>query len=237
MAARSASVTGLVARMSLGSRTCAALCRRQSVQPTLLGPEVPCFRLERRSSNASRPVDFGLPAISPAGFRSVVSIWMPPRSPMNEPREEGDLQSAPNQTLGPAERVAACFAGSFQSHQVVVHKLEVQPSGEIRLRFTLEGIHTGDFMGISPTGAAVSIAGSYTFQELPGGVRETWSGWNPLALREKLDSHRTQTRVLSLTTEVEEKAAATCHWWKRLSAAIPRLLRPVHDLLLPRFKG
>lgn len=154
---------------------------------------------------------------------------------MSEPREERHLQSAPNQTLGPEERVSACFAGSFQLHQVVVHKLEARPSGEIRFRFALEAIHTGDFMGISPTGVAVSIEGSYTFQELTGGMRETWSGWNPLALQEKLDRHRTKTRVVVPTTEVKGKAVATGRWWSRLSAAIPRLSRPVRYLLRPRF--
>jgi hypothetical protein len=117
----------------------------------------------------------------------------------------------------------------------MVHKLETQPSGQIRLRFTLQGIHTADFMGIPPTGAAVSIEGTYTFRELTGGILETWSGWNPLGLREKLDSHRTQTRVVSPKTEVEGKAGATSQWWKRLSASIPRRLRFVYDLLLPRF--
>jgi hypothetical protein len=143
---------------------------------------------------------------------------------MSQLREETHLQSASNQTLGLEGRVAAFFAGSFQSHHFVVHEFEDQPSGEIRLRFTLQGIHTGDFMGISPTGAAVNIEGIYTFQEQRGGVLETLSGWNPLALREKLDRHRTRTRVVSSTIQVEVKAAAaTRHWWKRLSAAIPWL--------------
>lgn len=57
---------------------------------------------------------------------------------------------------------------------------------EVVLHWTAAGTHKGDFLGMSPTGASMLIAGTSIFRVEHGRIVEQWINWNLMSLMEQL---------------------------------------------------
>lgn len=56
----------------------------------------------------------------------------------------------------------------------------------VTTRWTATGTHTGEFMGLSPTGRPVTLSGHTTFRFRDGRIAEAWWNWDTLGLLEQL---------------------------------------------------
>lgn len=52
--------------------------------------------------------------------------------------------------------------------------------------FTSKGTHTGDFMGIAPTGKSINETGSGIFRIVDGKVTDNWVNFDALGLLQQL---------------------------------------------------
>ncbi len=57
---------------------------------------------------------------------------------------------------------------------------------KVAVRVTLRGTHRGSFMGLPPTGAAVTSAETIVFRVLAGKVVETWASRDDLGMMRQL---------------------------------------------------
>jgi steroid delta-isomerase-like uncharacterized protein len=63
---------------------------------------------------------------------------------------------------------------------------EVAEENKVAVRFTVQGIHKGDYMGIAPTGKHVSYSAVDIFVFNEGKIAEVWSLSDQLSLMQQL---------------------------------------------------
>jgi steroid delta-isomerase-like uncharacterized protein len=81
--------------------------------------------------------------------------------------------------------VVAEFRAAFPDLRVTVEDL-VTEEDKVVHRFTLRGTHAGSFMGIHPTGRAVTAAGIAIDRFADGKVAESWVSLDALSLLRQL---------------------------------------------------
>ena len=59
---------------------------------------------------------------------------------------------------------------------------------KVVLRWSAVGVHTGEFLGIAPTGKPVTMSGTAIFLIQEGQFQEEWSHWDTLGLLQQLDT-------------------------------------------------
>ena len=53
-------------------------------------------------------------------------------------------------------------------------------------RWTFQGTHRGDFMGIAPSGKNVSVVGIAIYRIADGRIAEAWVAWDALGLMQQI---------------------------------------------------
>ncbi|HNX40413.1 MAG TPA: ester cyclase [Methanothrix sp.] len=90
--------------------------------------------------------------------------------------------SAGRQGMG--EVITACRA-AFQHLNVTVEDM-VAEGDRVAARFTARGIHSGEFMGLPPTGKSITMTGIEIFRIENGRIAELWGEANLLGLMAQL---------------------------------------------------
>lgn len=62
----------------------------------------------------------------------------------------------------------------------------VAQGDRVATRWTLTGIHTGDYKGLSPTGKRITVTGMSFDRIVDGQIMEGWDNWDGLGLLEQL---------------------------------------------------
>lgn len=82
------------------------------------------------------------------------------------------------------EVISACRA-AFEDLHVTVEDM-VAEEDRVAARFTARGIHNGPFMGLPPTGKAITMTGMEIFRLESGKIAELWGEANLLGLMQQL---------------------------------------------------
>ena len=93
------------------------------------------------------------------------------------------LPCSPGQN-GMIEVIAACRA-AFQHLNVTVEEM-VAEGDRVAARFTARGIHSGEFMGLPPTGKSITMTRIEIFRIENGRIVELWREANLLGLMQQL---------------------------------------------------
>ena len=91
------------------------------------------------------------------------------------------------------EGLRAFYAGLLASFPDATIRIEdtAEQGSTLAIRFTFEGTHEAEFMGVPPTGRSVSVPGQ-TFMSFDGDrVRERWNNVDLMALMEQIGAVQT----------------------------------------------
>lgn len=80
--------------------------------------------------------------------------------------------------------ITACRA-AFDGLHVTVEEL-VAEGDRVTARFTARGVHGGEFMGVPPTGRAITMTGIEIFRIQDGRIAELWGEVNLMGLMRQL---------------------------------------------------
>lgn len=79
---------------------------------------------------------------------------------------------------------------AFPDYQVEVED-QIAEGDRVATRWTMRGIHNGEFMGMSPTGKQVTMSGIAIFRIAGGKFIEGWNSLDLLGLMQQLGAVRT----------------------------------------------
>lgn len=95
----------------------------------------------------------------------------------------------PAEVRGPAgyrEYVKAMLA-PFPDGVVVIHDVIISPGGDkAALRYTWKATHTGEFLGIPPTGKKIALEALCILRAEDGKLVECWDGYDSLSVVRQL---------------------------------------------------
>ena len=95
----------------------------------------------------------------------------------------------PLPTPGPGieamNKVITICRAAFDGLQVTIDDL-MADGDKVTARFTARGIHKGEFMGLPPTGKAITITGIEIFRIKEGKIAELWGEANLMGLMHQL---------------------------------------------------
>ncbi len=94
-------------------------------------------------------------------------------------------QPAPTAGVQGVKDVVAAYRAAFPDLRVIVDE-QVAESATVATRWTARGTHTGDFMGIPPTGREATVTGMTIDHIASGKIVESWSNWDALGLLKQL---------------------------------------------------
>lgn len=77
------------------------------------------------------------------------------------------------------------FEAAFPNYELIADDL-VAEGDKVAVRATFRGTHRGDFMGIAPTGKAVSISLMLFYRIAEGKIAEHWMNADQLSLMQEL---------------------------------------------------
>ncbi|MCU0630483.1 MAG: ester cyclase [Methanoregulaceae archaeon] len=80
--------------------------------------------------------------------------------------------------------IITCRAAFHELH-VTIEDIMVD-GDKVTARFTARGIHKGEFMGLPPTGKAISMTGIEIFRVKEGKIAELWGEVNLMGLMQQL---------------------------------------------------
>lgn len=80
--------------------------------------------------------------------------------------------------------ITTCRA-AFHGLKVTVDDLTAD-SDKVTARFTARGVHAGEFMGLPPTGKAITMTGIEIFRIQDGKIAELWGEANLMGLMQQL---------------------------------------------------
>ena len=95
----------------------------------------------------------------------------------------------PEEVRGPEgyKRYVRALMEPFPDGKIFVEDVIVDPSGnKAAIRWTWRATHTGDFMGIPPTGKRVELAGISIVRAENGKLVECWDGYDSVGLLRQL---------------------------------------------------
>ena len=90
---------------------------------------------------------------------------------------KGDLHGI---DAGPKASVAM-LRNAFPDIEITIHDL-IAEGDKVASRWTARAKHDGEFMGISPTGTAVTFDGLYVYRVTNGRISEVWASFDALGL-------------------------------------------------------
>jgi len=94
---------------------------------------------------------------------------------------QGDLHGI---DAGPKESVAM-LRNAFPDIEITIHDL-IAEGDKVVSRWTAQAKHDGEFMGIPPTGTAVTFDGLYVYRVTDGKISEVWVSFDALGLLRQL---------------------------------------------------
>jgi len=97
-----------------------------------------------------------------------------PASPGIGPGPAGQKQLIGNYQIG------------FGDAKWTVHEVLDAGADRVVTRWTGSGTHTGELMGIAPTGKSVSVDGIWIHRIADGKIVETWNVWDTLGMLQQL---------------------------------------------------
>jgi predicted ester cyclase len=109
----------------------------------------------------------------------VAEIFAPdyrPHDP-NNPNRPGGIPGA--------QAFAAMFQSGLSDRDYVVAGL-IGEGDLVMYRWTLKGVHTGNFMGIAPTNKRISVTGMDALRLVDGKIVESWDAPDALGLLQQL---------------------------------------------------
>ena len=77
------------------------------------------------------------------------------------------------------------FEAAFPHYQLAIEDM-VAEEDKVVVRFTLNGTHKGDLMGIPPTGKEVNLPGIVIYRITDGKIDESWLSVNQLDMMQQL---------------------------------------------------
>ncbi len=77
------------------------------------------------------------------------------------------------------------LVGAFTDLAFDIHDL-IEAGDRVIARWSMRGIHGGDFCGVAPTGREVAIAGITIYRIAHGKIAEAWSSYDELGVLEQL---------------------------------------------------
>jgi steroid delta-isomerase-like uncharacterized protein len=80
--------------------------------------------------------------------------------------------------------ITTCRA-AFHGLQVTIDDI-MADGNKVTARFTARGVHKGDFMGLPPTGKAITLTGIEIFRIENGKIAELWGEANLMGLMQQL---------------------------------------------------
>ncbi len=94
----------------------------------------------------------------------------------------------PNQVSGVEDlkQFFVMMRSGFPDFQVTVEDLFAAEGDKVVLRFTFRGIHQGEFIGVSPTGNQVTMAGIDIFRIADGKIVELWNQEDVLGMMQQM---------------------------------------------------
>ena len=73
--------------------------------------------------------------------------------------------------------MAAGYKGAFPDMRTTLEQV-VGEGDRVVVRWRCDGTHTGDLMGLAPTGKKVSFCGTEIHRVADGQIQETWLNWD-----------------------------------------------------------
>jgi steroid delta-isomerase-like uncharacterized protein len=94
----------------------------------------------------------------------------------------------PEMPPGPegAKQYATIVRAGFPDHFEITHEDIMAEGDKVVIRWTARGTHTGEFMGIPPTGKQIMITGMDIFRIAGGKLVELWQSWDQLGMLQQL---------------------------------------------------
>jgi predicted ester cyclase len=68
----------------------------------------------------------------------------------------------------------------------LTHEFEVERDDRVVIRWTAKATHTGEFVGIPPTGKPAIVSGIDIFRVEEGKLAELWQEWDQLGMLRQL---------------------------------------------------
>lgn len=89
---------------------------------------------------------------------------------------------------GPAgmKQLIGAYQTGFGNAAWAVHEMLDAGSDTVVTRWTGSGTHTGELLGIAPTGKSVSVDGIWLHRIAGGKIVESWNGWDALGMLQQL---------------------------------------------------
>jgi steroid delta-isomerase-like uncharacterized protein len=125
------------------------------------------------------------------GLQTVLEEFLAPDVVSHPP---GSASPLPVRGLEAWKRFVAAQFGAFPDLAVTVEDL-IAEGDRVGARVTARGTHTGELMGLSPTGKRVSFAGMEVLRIADGKIAEQWGQFDGLGLMRQLGAMPQQVRV------------------------------------------
>ena len=95
--------------------------------------------------------------------------------------------SSPQPLRGPqgAKEFVETYRSAFEGAQITV-KEQVAEGDLVATRWEGRGRHTGDLMGVAPTGRDVVVSGTTVSRVENGKIVEEWSNWDTLGMLQQI---------------------------------------------------
>ncbi len=96
--------------------------------------------------------------------------------------------ASPGTAKGPAgiRDVVGTYHRGVKDARWDVHEM-LETGDTVVMRWTGSGTHTGDLLGIAPTGRKVRVDGIWMFRVAGGKIVESWNCWDTLGMLQQLD--------------------------------------------------
>ncbi len=95
---------------------------------------------------------------------------------------------SPGIGAGPAgqKQLIGNYQTGFGDAKWTVHEMLDAGADTVITRWTGSGTHTGELMGIAPTGKSVNVDGIWMHRIADGKIVETWNVWDTLGMLQQL---------------------------------------------------
>ncbi|MBI4498062.1 MAG: ester cyclase [Chloroflexi bacterium] len=103
------------------------------------------------------------------------------------PNYVGHVTFIPETMRGPeaARKVVQTFRTAFPDLTFTIEDL-FTAGDKVACRFTAQGTHQGELMGIRPTGRRGAVSGIALFRVVNGKIVEEWANWDALSMLQQL---------------------------------------------------
>ena len=94
---------------------------------------------------------------------------------------------SPGITAGPAgmKELIGAYQRGFQDASWTIDEMLVAGDA-VMTRWTGRGTHTGELMGLAPTGRRVAVSGIWIQRIANGRIAESWNAWDTLGMLQQL---------------------------------------------------